>query len=62
MNRPRRLRKASEEGVPKTLYLRRGVVRRAEREAAREKLSLSAYVDRVLAKELDESEAARAVA
>ena len=62
MTRPKKSRKASEERMPKTLYLRRSVVRRADRVASREKLSLSAYVDRVLAKELEESEAARAVA
>lgn len=52
MPRLKRTRKPSEEGVPKTLYLRRGIVTRCEREARKEDSSLSAFVDRVLAAEL----------
>ena len=53
MPRIKRARKPSEEGIAKTLYLRRGVVKRAERAARQEDSSLSAFVDRVLAAELD---------
>jgi predicted HicB family RNase H-like nuclease len=60
MARHRRVRKASEKGEPKTLWLRRGVVRRADREARKQDVSLSEYVNTVLTEKLDSIDAAPA--
>lgn len=52
MARPKVLRKASEEGRSTTLYLRRGTVQRAAREAGRRKQTLSAFVESTLVEKL----------
>lgn len=56
MARSRRVRKASEEGVTTSLYLRRGNLKRAERAARRFEVSLSAYVDRAIAEKVERDE------
>lgn len=53
MARLKKARKPSEEGIPKTLYMRRGIVARAQRQARREVLSLSAFVEATLREKLD---------
>lgn len=60
MARPKKPRKSSDEGIPKTLYLRRGTVKRAEREARKEETSVSALVDQLLADEFARRDAAAA--
>lgn len=62
MARPKKARKPREQGVAKTLYLRLGVVQDVEREAQREDLSVSAFVERLLVRELNELKAARSAA
>ena len=59
MARNRRVRKAGEEGVPKTLWLRINVIRRAEREARRQERSLSEFVNGAIAEKLDAIEIER---
>lgn len=54
MPRIKTVRKASEEGRPLTLWMRRGVVQRAEREARKARKSLSQFVNETLAEKFDD--------
>lgn len=60
MPRLKTARKLSDQGVAKTLYLKFGTVRKAERKAKSQSLSLSAYVERLLSRELEEKGSAEA--
>lgn len=62
MARPKKARKASEQGVAKTFYLRFGVVQDLEREARRADTSASAIVEQLLVEGLEQRKAARAAA
>ncbi len=61
MPRPKRARKLSEEGIAKTLWLRLGTIRRAEREAQRGGTSLSVFAEEALRREIERREDARRV-
>lgn len=62
MPRPKKRRKASEQGLGISTWWKLGTLRRVDRAAEREQISRSDFVERALLKELDVVEAARTAA
>ena len=61
MSRPKKVRKMADQGIAKTLWLRFGTVRDAEREAARDLVSLSVLAEEALRREVDRRREARRI-
>jgi len=61
MPRPKKVRKMADQGIAKTLWLRFGTVRDAEREAARDLVSLSVLTEEALRREVERRREARRI-
>lgn len=56
MPRPKKRRKASEQGLPVSTWWKVGILRRVDRVADREDISRSDFVERAVLRELEASE------